>query len=131
AGEQLRKRFNPNESDGSGLNWENQRWIRYRSFMSVFEQMLKRLKRGFEFESPDVPSYQEMIDRGGIAETPNSACKPRDKSPLNDQQKEPAKKRTEILLGLAQLSEKEQEDGVTFEDGAPEPPPALVIRPKV
>jgi predicted acylesterase/phospholipase RssA len=131
AGQQLRKRFNPNESDGSGLNWENQRWIRYRSFMSVFEQMLTRLKRGFEFESPDVPSYQEMIDSGGITEKPNSACKPGDKSPLSDLQKEPAKKRTEILLGLAELSEREQEDGVTFEKGAPEPPPALVIRPKV
>jgi len=131
AGEQLRKRFNPKESDGSGLNWENQRWIRYRSFMSVFEQMLTRLKRGFEFASPDVPSYQEMIDSGGIAEKPNSACKPGDKSPLTDRQKEPAKERTERLLDLAELSEKQQEDGVTFEEGAPEPAPALVIRPKI
>ena len=131
AGEQLRKRFNPKESDGSGLNWENQRWIRYRSFMSVFEQMLTRLKRGFEFASPDVPSYQEMIDSGGIAEKPNSACKPGDKSPLTNRQKEPAKERTERLLDLAELSEKQQEDGVTFEEGAPEPAPALVIRPKI
>ena len=131
AGEQLRKRFNPHEGDGSGLNWENQRWIRYRSFMSVFEQMLTRLKRGFEFESPDVPSYQEMIDRGGIADKPNPDCNPDDKSSLSDRQKEPANKRTTILLNLAKLSEDEQKDGVTFEKGAPEPPPALVIRPKV
>jgi len=131
AGQLLRRRFNPKEGDGSGLNWENQRWIRYRSFMSVFEQMLTRVKRGFEFESPDVPSYQEMINGGGIAEKTNPACKPDDRSPLNDRQKQPAKERTTMLLNLAQLSEDEQGHRVTFEEGAPEPPPALVIRPKI
>ena len=131
AGQQLRRRFNPAEGDASGLNWENQRWIRYRSFMSVFEQMLTRLKLGFEFESSGVPSYQEMIDRGGVAEEPGNPCKPDDKSPLTDRQRQPAKERTATLLDLAGLSEAEQARGVTFEEGAPEPPPALVIRPKV
>lgn len=131
AGQQLRQRFDPDNEDGTGLNWENQRWIRYRSFMSVFEQMLTKLKRGFEFESPGVPSYQEMIDRGGAAQDPRPPCKPDDKSPLTDEQKEPAKERTTTLLELARLSEAEQARGVTLEEGAPEPPPALVIRPKV
>lgn len=128
AGQQLRQRFNPAEGNASGLNWENQRWIRYRSFMSVFEQMLTRLKLGFEFKSPGVPSYQEMINRGGVAEEPRPPCKPDDKSPLTDDQKQPARERTAMLLDLARLSEAEH---VTFEKGAPEPPPVLVIRPKV
>ena len=131
AGQQLRRRFNPAEGDGSGLNWENQRWIRYRSFMSVFEYMLTRLKRGFEFESPGVPSYQEMIDRGSVAEEPRPPCKPDDKSPLTDRQKQPAKERTAKLLDLARLSEDQQAHGITFDEGAPEPPPTLVIRPKI
>jgi hypothetical protein len=128
AGQQLRQRFDPDEGDGSGLNWENQRWIRYRSFMSVFEQMLTRLERGFEFRSPGVPSYQEMIDKGGVAEEPHPPCRPDDKSPLSAEQKQAAESRTAALLKLARLS---AEQGVTFEEGAPEPTPALVIRPKV
>jgi hypothetical protein len=131
AGRLLRQRFNPAEDDATGLNWENQRWIRYRSFMSVFEQMLIRLKVGFEFESPGVPSYQEMIESGGVAGAPRPPCKPDDKSPLTNSQKQPAKERTALILDLARLSEVEQASGVTFDEGAPEPPPALVIRPKV
>jgi predicted acylesterase/phospholipase RssA len=130
AGQQLRRRFNPNEGDGSGLNWENQRWIRYRSFMSVFEQMLTKLKRGFEFESPKVPSYQAMIDRGGVAEEPHPPCRPDDKSPLTDRQKQAAKGMTAALLNLTPSSG-EQGHVASFEEGAPEPPPVLVIRPKV
>ena len=131
AGEQLRKRFDPKEGDSSGLNFENQRWIRYRSFMSVFEQMLTKLKRGFEFESPNVPSYQAMIDRGGVSTEPNLPCRADDKSPLTDGQKQAANGRTAALMTLAQLSKDEQGRVVTFEEGAPEPSPTLVIRPKV
>ena len=130
AGEQLRRRFNPTEGDATGLNWENQRWIRYRSFMSVFEQMLTKLKRGFEFESPRVPSYQEMIDRGGVSKGPHPPCRPDDKSPFSAEQKQAAKGMTAALLNLAPLSDG-QVHVVSLEEGAPEPPPTLVIRPKV
>lgn len=125
AGIRLRQRFNPAEGDGSGLNWENQRWIRFRSFMSVFEVMLAKFRRGYEGPQPGgVLSYDEMVRNGGIADAGN--CGPDDKSPFPAAQKSEAHAKTEELRKLWSADPAE-----TFADGAPKPPADLVIRPKV
>ena len=125
AGTRLRQRFNPAEGDGSGLNWENQRWIRYRSFMSVFEAMLAKFKRGYEFPQPrGVLSYDEMVRNGGIADA--GSCGPSDKSPFPEAQTREAHAKTEELRNLWSAN-----PGETFADGAPKPSADLVIRPKV
>ena len=126
AGAQLRKRFNPTEGDSSGLNWENQRWIRYRSFMSVFETMLAKFKRGYEYpQVRGVLSYDEMVSNGHIAEA-NRQCGVNDKSPFAPAQTSDAHAKTEELRKLWNANPSE-----TFADGAPKPSPDLVIRPKV
>jgi predicted acylesterase/phospholipase RssA len=128
AGTRLRQRFNPGEGDGSGLNWVNQRWIRYRSFMSVFETMLAKFKRGFEFpQQSGVPSYAEMVKAGGIEDKPPH-CGPGDKSPFEYSQQSDAQLKTLQLLTVA--TDWARNDG-TFAPGAPKPPADLVIRPKV
>jgi predicted acylesterase/phospholipase RssA len=128
AGKRLRQRFNPEEGDGSGLNWQNQRWIRYRSFMAVFETLLAKFKRGFEFpQQSGVPSYAEMVEAGGI-EDKTQHCGPGDKSPFDHSQQSGAQLKTQQLFELAT---EWAENAETFAPGSPKPPADLVIRPKV
>lgn len=131
AGARLRKRFDPKEGDGSGLNWVNQRWIRYRSFMAVFEEMLAKFRRGFEYPQVNqVPSYDAMVKAGGIG-NPIGPCDPGDKSPFNAAQTLEANKKTQALLDLARAWDAAPGAAQTFLPDAPKPPADLVIRPKV
>jgi predicted acylesterase/phospholipase RssA len=126
AGRRLRQRFNPAEGDGSGLNWENQRWIRYRSFMSVFAAMLARFKNGYVYpQVQGVLSYDQMVRNGHIADA-TRGCSVDDKSPFTWTRDFDPHAKTQELRNLW------SENGSgTFEDGAPKPSPDLVIRPKV
>lgn len=131
AGEKLRKRFDPAQGDGSGLNWENQRWVRYRSFMAVFQEMLAKFKRGFEYpQVPGVPSYDEMVKAGGIGK-PIGPCDPGDKSPFSAAQTAEANTKTQDLMDLATGWNVAPSAAQTFLPGAPKPPADLVVRPKV
>ncbi|MGH9882565.1 MAG: hypothetical protein ACRD6N_14100 [Pyrinomonadaceae bacterium] len=132
AGKKLRERFDPAKGDGSGLNWENQRWIRYRSFMTVLENTLGRFSLAYEYEAPGVPSYAEMVHEGRVKSKGNSPdrCDELDNSPFVDSQIKVAESKTKALMDLALLWHKPEVAG-TFEIGAPSPPAELRIRPKV
>jgi predicted acylesterase/phospholipase RssA len=128
AGTRLRQRFNPREGDGSGLDWENQRWIRYRSFMGVFAAMLANFKRNYEYpQVRGVLSYDEMVSNGGIRGT-TGHCGPNDKSPFTTTQTSDARAKTEELRNLWSA---EPSPAGTFAEGAPKPSADFVIRPKV
>lgn len=57
AAELLLSRFGPEPGD-SPLNWDNQRWVRYRSMMAALEAL------AYQFEDKfDAGGYQELLDR--------------------------------------------------------------------
>lgn len=47
AGVKVGDRFTPNSGDGSELTWENHRWLRLRSSLAAFEELLERMLVGY------------------------------------------------------------------------------------
>lgn len=134
AGEALQRRFDPNLGDKTGLNWENQRWIRYRSFMSVAERTLAQFKLAFNYNSPGVRSYSDMIKAGG----PNSnelsqRCGKDDGCPFDGPIVCEVDQKTNAFIDLARKWEQSVNGNGyrTFERGSPQPPSELRIRPRV
>ena len=59
AGDLLRRRFAPPSGDGTDLTWDNHRWVRYRSMMSLLETTTARLAATYLHPEPgDVPIDQ-------------------------------------------------------------------------
>ena len=123
AGVKLRERFTG--MDGSPLTWDNHRWIRYRSIMSLVEELLRDLRRASQSPVVGDAPYETLIGRG--------KTEPPAGYPLNESgQRELAVRLTRSLLELAAEWEKEREQtGQSFSDGAPRPAPELRIRPRI
>lgn len=60
AGVKLRRRFAEPRRPGE-LSWENQRWVRYRSVMAAFEEVLLELRAVYRQQTPGEPSYPDLI----------------------------------------------------------------------
>ena len=120
AGELLRSRFSTPEGDGTPMNWDNQRWIRYRSFMRLLEGTLKGLRTGTTGALPPDPQIEELSRRG--PETPPEFHW------VSDRQRELALSGTADLI---ELIEAWQASGEELAAGAPEPAPELRVSPRI
>jgi predicted acylesterase/phospholipase RssA len=121
AADLLRGRFvvaSPNEAE---LTWDNHRWVRYRSMMSLLETTMARLGRTYQNPEPgDVP-----IDRLSL----RSKDDPPKGYRWSDQaQRDFARQATSALI---QLSGQWRATGETFTEGAPGPSPDLRVVPRV
>jgi predicted acylesterase/phospholipase RssA len=119
AGALLAKRFKDPSvlaPDGVGMNWENHRWLRYRSAMGSFKSYLAKFATGFdESQSPDV-KYSALIEA--------TAGTPVERYPL------PPESRAAIADVTARAAELGTAiDALTaIDDYLPKPPPNLVVR---
>lgn len=120
AGEELARRFRPG-SDAT-LNWENHRWVRFRSTMAVLEQMFGKIGKRLDPAEPAPqkgdPPYAELVAR---------------RDPVSyDWKREPqhawAVEATKKLQSLAAAWTASPE---RFSEGAPRPTPELRARPKI
>jgi hypothetical protein len=117
AGEKLVDRFAKDIDNGepTKMNWENHRWIRYRSTMATLAAFLSRFRKAYEQpEEPD-PSYVTLINRGADAVS----------YPLAAEQ---VKCAAMIAADLDQLSE--EFEACRLEINSPRPEPALRVRPQ-
>ncbi len=120
AGEELVRRFAPT-ANAPELDWDNHRWIRYRSTMSLVEEMLRRIGRSLGSVAPGDRSYYQLILRGQ-AETPKGY------QWKNDDHRDFAVTATEKLAVLAgDLGAAK----TPFACGAPRPMPMLRIMPRI
>ena len=123
AGVKLRERFMGN--DGSPLTWDNHRWIRYRSMMSLLEKTLRDLRRAY-----NTPLFGDEPYAAMIARTPHDP-------PGGYRLKEPEQRAFAILMTdqlITLIDELENELGATgqnFADGEPRPKPELRVRPSI
>jgi predicted acylesterase/phospholipase RssA len=122
AGMKLRERFTG--ADGSPLNWDNHRWIRYRSTMALLERMFQSFGRAYNWPHATY-SYEEMIKRADT-DPPNSYRW------RGVTQRDYAAKATEELSALAEEWVREQAaSDQSFTKGEPRPTPELSVRPRI
>jgi predicted acylesterase/phospholipase RssA len=122
AGLLLSRRFAPGSS--ARLNWDNHRWIRFRSILAALEEMLgklgPRLAPDFEPPQPGDENYRALVDRD-TDRLPSYAWSSR-------AQRERALRAVTDLVDLA-AEWKDAEESLA--EGAPRPMPELRARPRI
>jgi hypothetical protein len=120
AGELLRDRFT-NAIPDVKLDWDNHRWVRYRSTMTLFEKYLHDITGSLDTRSfPNERTYTDLVNRGR-RDWPKSY-------PFTAKQKRSARDVNRRLMGLAKVW-----DGFPkpFVVGTPKPIPELRSQPKM
>ncbi|MDB5069279.1 MAG: hypothetical protein JWM87_390, partial [Candidatus Eremiobacteraeota bacterium] len=119
AGALLAKRFKDPSvlaPDGVGMNWENHRWLRYRSEMGSFKSYLARFAKGFDqSQSPDV-KYSALIEATDGTPVHAYALPPESRAAVANVTARAA----ELGTAIDALS--------AIDDDLPKPPPNLVVR---
>lgn len=118
AGRLLAERFHPNSEHE--MNWDNHRWVRFRSTMGALEELLEKLVRGYTDAQTAKPfrSYEELLNR--------SAGDPPRSYPYKPAQRSFANEAIPKILELADAWSKANSLGA----GAPNPEPELRIMPR-
>lgn len=124
AGARLLKRFMG--LDGSPLSWDNHRWIRYRSTMSMIEKLLAELAYAYQNPMSGDRSYEELIRRKVDQPPPSYPWKPRRRRVFA---RHATEQLVEISVAWAASGEAFKEGN--FIDGAPRPMPEIRIKPRV
>jgi predicted acylesterase/phospholipase RssA len=62
AARKLARRFG-HEGDGTPLDWDNHRWVRYRSAMNVLERMLRDMRAAVDDATPGRGDYETLLNR--------------------------------------------------------------------
>jgi hypothetical protein len=118
----LTRRFKPGSH--ARLNWDNHRWVRFRSMMASLEEMLEklgpRLAPDFEPPQPGDENYWALLERGNDS-LPSYEWDSR-------AQRDEAIRAVKNLVKLAALGTQTPEKLV---DGAPRPMPELRARPRI
>lgn len=121
AADLLRRHFAVPSQDGTELTWDNHRWVRYRSMMSLLETTAAKLGKTYLHPEPaDVPIDQLSLRS---KDDPPNGYRWADQG-----QRDFARQAT---TDLVQLAEEWRAAGETFTEGAPGPSPDLRIMPKV
>ncbi len=122
AGDLLAERFALGSREK--LNWENHRWVRFRSAMASLEKLLERLgpRLAPEFEPPRCgdENFAALVERGAGSLPSYPWGSP--------EQQEEAIRTVRLVVKLADDCGKEQG---RLSAGAPEPMPELRARPKI
>ena len=120
AGEKLRRRFTGKDTD-SELDWDNHRWIRYRSTMTLLEDYLHAIAHRYEASPPEGDrSYVELVTR--------KKGSPPEAYPWERDQQRFALEMNERILQLVRGWDAADE---SYADGTPRPLPELRIRPRM
>jgi len=108
---------------GTGMSWENHRWLRYRTSMETLRAYLKRFDEGYtQPVLPDV-SYDALILSSDPKARPNQTY------PLSDDP-EVRKRLAGLTLALDQFAQALDREGA-IEEHAPRPIPDLSVRPRL
>ena len=120
AGEKLVARFT--DADDSPLTWDNHRWVRFRSAMSLLDATLRSAVRSYR-EPPSGPgetAYPQLLVRG--AQDPPPSYRWADAA-----QRDFARVAVEDVVAAV---DRWDASGESFADGAPREPPRLRIMPE-
>jgi len=132
AGEKLVKRFaadqpvlpvppTPKPRGWIEYPWDNHRWIRYRSIMSLLEQFLEDFCHGYDNPESGDKTYDELIQR-------KHQDPPKSYRWESNDQRVFASDTTHELLDLVK---KWRGNSQSFDEGTPNPDPVLRVTPKI
>lgn len=120
AGELLRDRFT-NAIAGCELDWDNHRWVRYRSTMTLLEKYLHDIAHSYESAAlKSERTYPNLVARGHGERPTSYEFKPGQQPFAAEMGKK--------LMELIKAWDAFQQD---FKEGTPKPIPELRIRPKM
>lgn len=125
AGEELVRRFSLPKPDGVVLGWDNQRWVRYRSSMTLLQDWLTRFRRTFTAASNGDPLYPAPGERpySELLQAADDAPS----YPFKGDQPFAAKATSKMLS----MSEAWDEAGSFDAVNCPSPLPEIRIRPRL
>jgi hypothetical protein len=124
AGILLRSRFGEGGASAA-MNWNNHRWIRYKSAVPSFRQRLRAIREGFDYSEP-IPTYANYS--AIVERTTNDSPKTGEWWKLDDNARA-FHAATEVLLSAGKsLGELPTEP---FDKEAPRPMPELRITPRL
>jgi predicted acylesterase/phospholipase RssA len=126
AADELVRRFAVPPRTEVSLTWDNQRWLRYRAYMTELEDALIRLRLGCVEPEPGDKSILELSDRGPTEPPNDGRWKPGEK-PGQIPQGEFADSVTNRLIELAQ----DWQDGPSLAPGSPRPRSQLRLTPRL
>jgi hypothetical protein len=128
AADELIRRFDVPSQTTSPLTWENQRWVRYRAYMTELEANLPRFRRGCLEPLGGDRTIGALIDRGA-GQPPKDYNWEYDSGGLS-RRRDVA---DEITDGINDLSEswEDQPKEAKLKIGTPEPPPELRLTPRL
>lgn len=115
AGQELLRRFGAHVDPDVELNWENHRWVRFRSTMYSLEQLLYKLCERLDSQAL-VPTYKELIQDHPSYQFKSKA------------QEQFASGAVQELIDLLQKWKATDE---SFNDNAPSPKPSLRVVPEL
>jgi hypothetical protein len=122
AGRLLRRRF-AEGGDGSGLDWDNHRWVRLRSTLALVEKAVHDLASALSGDErrTGAVSFARLIGRG------------RDEPPTSYRLRSAEQRRhaEQVVSDLLALSGRWAASGASLQNGAPRPAPELRIRPRM
>jgi len=119
AGELLRDRFTGKSKHT--MDWNNHRWIRFRTTMSLLEDYLKKIEENFNISNPEIEmSYDDLMKRK-YSDPPRSYQ-------FANSQKEFVIEEVEQLRSFIKVL---NERMYSFSEGTPKPAPELKNQPKV
>ena len=127
AADELIRRFSVPPQTEVSLTWDNQRWIRYRAYMTALEDALIRLRIGCLEPEPGDRFLRELSDRGPTEPPADSRWK-RDEGIGNSSQRELGNDITGRLIALAGSW---NDSGVSLAPGSPRPRPQLRLMPRL
>jgi hypothetical protein len=121
AGAILRDRFAGRDPE-CALDWDNHRWVRYRSAMTLLEEYLGELKKKYDLPAADAGrSYADLVRRSA-GEAPASY-------PWPDHSRPSMIERDRMLQEF--IARWVVDDAGKFGDGTPRPAPEFRIRPRL
>jgi predicted acylesterase/phospholipase RssA len=125
AADELIRRFDEPPDTPYPLDWKNQRWVRYRAYMTELEESLSRFRRGCMCPLDGDPTIAALSGRGE-GQPPKSYNWKYDAGLSS--QRDLAVEATNRLNSLAEFWEN---SGESVEPGTPDPRPQLRLTPRL
>ncbi len=127
AAQEFIKRFADLETVRGRMNWQNHRWLRFRSMVAALDEMFQSIDRTCEEPEPGDKGYEEWIKSLETGAEPSYFWRGKSMEQRDDQRA----LAIETLERLRELADTWEKSKLSAADGTPRPRPELKPRPRI